>query len=152
MNKKMKFLALALFSIMAVLGVAAQVSADQQFRLHARQNKVINGFEAELRGDYRELSGPNRLSAGLEKINLPIGTAVAFCLSHNGVSTRIGVGHVKLEAGVPEASIELDASNGASVPKVDAGDILQARQRAVAPFIAKPACGAPVLIAAPFVQ
>ena len=152
MNKKTKFLALAMFSVMAVLGVTAQMWAAQQLRLRARHNKVINGFEAELRGDYREQSGPFRLSAGLEKINLPVGTAVAFCLSHDGVSTRIGVGQVKMEGGVPEASIELDASNGAAVPKVDLGDILQARQRAVAPFIAKPACGAPVLIAAPFQQ
>jgi hypothetical protein len=152
MKKKTKFLALAMFSVMAVLGVTAQMWAAQQLRLRARHNKVINGFEAELRGDYLEQSGPLRLSASLEKINLPLGTAVAFCLSHDGVSTRIGVGHVRLVAGVREASIELDASNGASVPKVDVGDILQSRQRAVAPFIAKPACGAPVLIAAPFQQ
>jgi hypothetical protein len=152
MNKKTKFLALAMFSVMAVLGITSQVWADQQLRLRARQNKIINGFEAELRGDYREQSGPFSLSVSLEKINLPVGTAVAFCVSHDGVSTRIGTGHVQMEAGVPEASVELDASNGASVPKVDKGDILQARQHAVAPFITHPACGAPLLIAAPFQQ
>jgi hypothetical protein len=152
MNKKTKFLALAMLSLMAVSGITAQVSADQQLRLRARQNKVINGFEAELRGDYREQSGPNRLDAGLEKINLPVGTAVAFCLVHDGVSTRIGVGHVRIEAGVPEASIELDATSGRSVPKVDKGDILQARQHSAAPFLTNPACGAQLLIAAPFQQ
>jgi hypothetical protein len=128
------------------------VSADQQVRLRARQNKTINGFEAELRGDYREEIGPNSLSASLEKINLPVGTAVAFCVSHDGVSTRIGIGHVKVEAGVLEASVELDVSSGSRVPKIDKGDILQARQHVAAPFITNPACGAPVLIGAPFVQ
>jgi hypothetical protein len=46
MNTKMRFAALAMILAMAVAKVA-----DQGLRLRARQNKQINGFQAELRGD-----------------------------------------------------------------------------------------------------
>ena len=148
MNTKIRIAGLAMMIAMAVMGTTSKVWADQQVRLRARQNRVITGFEAELRGDYREQNGPSRLNAQLEKINLPAGTAVAFCLVQNGVPSLIGVGHVG--GTVPEASVELEAQDGDTVPKVEAGDLLQARQRSTAPFNTKPGCASALLLSAPF--
>jgi hypothetical protein len=150
MNKRIKFAGLAMMLVMAVTGTTSQMWADQQVRLRARQNKTINGFEAELRGDYREQRGPSRLNAELEKINLPAGTPVAFCLVQNGVRSLLGVGHVG--GAVPEASVELEANDGDTVPKVEAGDVLQAHQRSTAPFNPNPTCGSALLISAPFAK
>src|ERR1700727_1208451 len=97
MTSKLRVASLAMLSVMAVLGTTNQVWADkgqQQLELKARMNKQINGFEAELRGDYRERPGRDRLNAELEKINIPAGTPVAFCLAQNGTSSLIGVANV----------------------------------------------------------
>lgn len=139
----------ALLFTVIVLGVSSSAWA-QQVRLSARRNKVINGVEAQLRGDYRARNAPVRLNAELEDINIPLGTKVAFCLTQNGVNTRIGVGRVRLIGGIPTASIELAVTDGDFVPAVDPGDVLQARQRRIAPFQANPTCGTALLVAAPF--
>jgi hypothetical protein len=140
---------LALLFAVAILGASSSALA-QQVRLSARRNKVINGVEAQLRGDYRARNAPVRLNAELEDINIPLGTKVAFCLVQNGVATRIGVGRVVRVAGIPTASVELAVADGDFVPTVDPGDVLQARQRRLAPFQANPTCGTALLVAAPF--
>jgi hypothetical protein len=153
MKTKMKFASLAMMSIMAVLGTTNQVWADkgqQQLELRARQNKIINHFEAELRGDYRERPGRDRLNAELEKINIPVGTPVAFCLVQNGNSTMIGVANVRKSGGTLQAEIELEAENGDFVPSVEVGDLLEAHQRTSAPFNSNPTCGETLLLSASF--
>src|SRR5450432_4638611 len=100
MNSKNRFASISVMIVMAVMSISSTLWADQQTRLRARENKIINGFETELRGDYRENHSPIRLNAELEKINLPLGTKVAFCLVQGGVKTRIGVGTVKKEGAV----------------------------------------------------
>jgi hypothetical protein len=134
------------------MGSANQMWAQQaqQVQLKARTNRVINGIEAELRGDYRESASPIRLNSDLENINMPVGTPVAFCLLQNGVKTLLGVGKIAVVGGVPQATVELAASDGDMVPKVNVGDVLQARQRIVAPFNPNPGCGAPLLVSAAF--
>jgi hypothetical protein len=134
------------------MGTTNQAWADkqQQVEFKARQNKQINGFEAELRGDFRDRKGTDRLNSELEKINLPVGTPIAFCLVHNGASTLIGVANVFQSAGTLRAEIELETNDGDVVPTVEAGDLLQARQRTTAPFNPQPTCGAALLISAPF--
>jgi hypothetical protein len=122
----------------------------QQVRLSARKNKIINGIEAELRGDYREKGSPIRLKAELDNINIPVGTPVAFCMLQNGVKTKVGVGNVALIGGIPVAEIELSANDGDAVPKVSAGDVLQARQRKAPPFKTSPTCGTGLLVSAAF--
>ena len=149
MNKKIRFAGLAAVMILAIMASATQMAA-QQVRLSARKNKVINGIEAQLRGDYRERTSPIRLNSELENINIPVGAPVAFCLLQNGVKTLIGVGKVALVAGIPTASVELAAADGDTVPNVNAGDVLQARQRKIAPFKTSPTCGSPLLVAAAF--
>jgi hypothetical protein len=150
MNTKIRFGSLAMMLIVAVVGTTSSVWADQQVQLKARQNRQINGFQAELRGDYREKSGPDRLNAELDKINVPLRTPVAFCLIHNGVSSLIGVARVSQSGGSMDAQIELEAQNGDSVPKVDAGDLLQAHQHNRAPFNPNPTCVDLLLLSAPF--
>ena len=152
MNQRIRFASLAIMSVMAVIGTAGLVYADnqQQLELRARQNKQINGFETELRGDYRERVGRDRLNAELEKINLPVGTPVAFCLVHNGVQSLIGVANVARVGGILEAEIELESQDGDAVPTVRAGNLLQARQRTTAPFNPSPTCGEVLLLSAPF--
>lgn len=140
---------LAGLTVVLVLGIVSSAAA-QQVRLSARKNKIINGIEAQLRGDYRANMNPVRLNADLENINIPVGTPVAFCLLQNGVKTLLGVGQVALVGGIPVASVELAANDGDTVPTVSAGDVLQARQRKVAPFKTNPTCGTGILIPAAF--
>ena len=137
---------------MAVIGTTRLVHADnqQQLELKARQNRQINGFETELRGDYRERVGRDRLNAELEKINLPVGTPIAFCLVHAGVQSTIGIANVLKAGGIFEAEIELESQDGDTVPTVKAGDLLQAHQRAMAPFNPNPTCRETLLLSAPF--
>lgn len=142
---------LAMILAMAVMGTTSMV-ADQSLRLQARQNKRINGFEAELRGDYREKNGPDRLNSELEKINLPNGIPVAFCLVQGGSSSLVGVATVARVAGIPSARVELEANDGDTVPKVSAGDVLEAHQQSAKPFLRNPNCSSPILISAPFVK
>lgn len=147
-NRSLRLASLAILLVVAIMGSAS--AAFAQTRLTARKNKVINGIEAQLRGDYRANPHPIRLDAELENINIPIGTKVAFCLLQNGVSSMIGVGQVTLVGGIPTASIELDVSDGDIVSTVNAGDVLQARQRKLAPFRTSPTCGTALLVSAAF--
>jgi len=148
-NTGVRFTGMAAMAVVAIMSLANPAWA-QEIRLRARQNKQINGIEAQLRGDYRERANPVRLNSELENINLPVGTPVAFCLVQNGVKSRLGVGRVAVVGGVRVATVELAANDGDAVPKVNAGEVLQARQKAVAPFRTNPGCGAALLIAAPF--
>jgi hypothetical protein len=152
MNNKLRFASLAILSVMAVLGTTRLLHADnqQQLELKARQNRQINGFETELRGDYRERVGRDRLNAELEKINLPVRTPIAFCLVHAGIQSPIGIANVLKAGGIFEAEIELESQDGDTVPTVKAGDLLQAHQRATAPFNPNPTCGETLLLSAPF--
>jgi len=150
MNKKIRYASMAMMLVMALMGTTSQMWAQQQVRLRARQNKVINGIEAQLRGDFREAASPIRLNSELENINMRAGTPVAFCLLKGGVRTLLGVGRVAVVGGVPVASVELSANDGDFVPSVDAGDVLQARQRATAPFNPSPTCNSVLLISAAF--
>ena len=148
-NIRIRFASLAALVIMGVVCSASPLWG-QEVRLRARRDKVINGFEAELRGDFRAAANPIRLNAELDNINIPVGTRVAFCLVQNGVKSKIGVAQVRVIGGVRVAEVELTANDGDAVPNVSAGDILQARQSTQAPFLPSPDCGAPLLISAAF--
>src|SRR5882757_3025185 len=124
----MKIRSASLAAALVIMAVVCSASPlwGQQVRLRARQNRVINGIESELRGDFRAASNPIRLNAELDNINLPVGTPVAFCLVQNGVKTKIGVGRVVIIAGVQVAEVELTANDGDAVPSVSTGDLVQA--------------------------
>jgi hypothetical protein len=129
--------------------VPSEVKGSRE-RRPVRRNKVINGIEAELRGSYRARTSPIQLNSELDNINIPVGTPVAFCLLQNGVKTLLGVGQITLVGGTPTAVVELSANDGDVVPTVSAGDVLQARQRLVAPFNRNSTCGTAMLVAAAF--
>lgn len=144
-------IAITVLLALTVLG-SSQLWA-QSVELGVHQNKIINGLQAELRGDYQENNGvPNRLTAELDHIKIPVGTPIAFCLQDSVtlIKTKVGVGKVRLLAGVRTATVELRTNDGQFVPKVTVGDTLQARQSAVAPFRTSPGCGAPLLISGKF--
>jgi hypothetical protein len=146
------FITLVSLLALTVLGSASQIWA-QNLELGVRKNKIINGFAAELRGDYRESNGtPTRLTAELDHINIPVGTAIAFCVQDSTtlVRTKIGVARVRRIAGIPTAEVELRLSDGDFVPRITAGDKLEAHQSAVAPFRTSPGCGAPLLVSGSF--
>lgn len=148
-----RFAAIAALVLLGVGSISQAWAQDaKDLRLAARKNVTINGFEAQLRGDYRESGTPTRLNAELEHINIPLGTKVAFCTVRNGVSTLVGVGTVRTVGGVLTASVELNVNDGEVVPNIDAGNLLQARQRSAAPFIKNPTCGSQLMISAPFQQ
>ena len=149
MKTRMRFATVAALLVLTVMSSASQMWA-QQVRLSARRNKIINGIEAQLRGDYRENTNPIRFNADLENINIPVGIPVAFCIFQNGVNTLVGLGKIALVGGIPVATVDLAVSDGDTVPNVNAGDVLQARQRTVAPFNPNPGCAAPLLSAAAF--
>jgi hypothetical protein len=144
-----KKIRLAGLTMMLVLGVMSSAWA-QQVRLGARKNKIINGIEAELRGDYRANGSPQRLNSELDNINVPVGTSIAFCLLQNGVKTLLGVGQVTLVGGIPTATVELNVNDGDTVPTVNAGDVLQARQKKKAPFKTQPTCATGLMVSAAF--
>jgi len=148
-NRKIRLAGVAAALVLAIMASGSAAWA-QQTRLSARKNKIINGIEAQLRGDYRARANPIRLNADLENINVPVGTKVAFCLLQDGVKSLVGVGRVAMVGGIPTASVELAANDGDTVPTVSAGDVLQARQRKTAPFNANPTCGTALLVSAAF--
>ena len=150
-NSNISFAALAMVLTLVLIG-SNQVWAQSpsQTRLAVRKNKVINGIEAQLRGDYRESNSPLSLNSELENINIPLGKPVAFCLVRDGVATKLGVGRITIVGGLHTATVELSARDGDFVPNVDVGDVLQARQAAKPPFRSNPGCGAPLLVSGLF--
>ena len=148
-NKRMRLAGLSAALALAIASLVGSAAA-QDIRLSARQNKVINGIEAQLRGDYRDRGTSQRLNSELENINVPVGTKVAFCLLQNGVKSLVGVGTVRMVAGRPTATVELNTNDGEVVPHVSAGDVLQARQKKSAPFKASPGCGTALLVSGAF--
>ena len=58
--------------------------SGSEIRLRARGEAVINGVEAELRGTFERRSDRTRLDGELEDINLPIDSAISFCLVQRG--------------------------------------------------------------------
>ncbi|MBI3475141.1 MAG: hypothetical protein HY010_05375 [Acidobacteria bacterium] len=147
MNTKIRFAGLAAMLTLAIMASASPMWGQQ---LNARKDKTINGVQAELRGNFRVKGGSTRLNSELDNINIPVGTKVAFCLLQNGVKTLLGVGQVAMVAGVPTAVVELNTNDGDTVPTVLAGDVLQARQKKIAPFKTAPNCGSALLLSAAF--
>src|SRR5512142_2521009 len=106
---------IALTALLVLTALGSSQLWAQSLELGVHKNKIINGFEAELRGDYQENNGvPSRLTAELDHINVPLGTPIAFCVQDSVtlVKTKIGVGKVKLVGGIRTAEVELRTSDG----------------------------------------
>jgi hypothetical protein len=147
-----RFSTLAAVIILGLVSVASLMWAQSAAptRLRVRKNALINGIEAQLRGDFTANPTPIRLNSDLENINIPVGTPVAFCLVQGTTRTLLGVAPVATVGGILDATFELNVKDGDTVPAVNVGDKLQARQSKTAPFNPNPNCSSPLLISGNF--
>jgi len=104
--------------------------SGSEIRLRARGEAVINGVEAELRGTFERRSDRTRLDGELEDINLPIDSAISFCLVQRGNTNPIAVGIIHLEVQRREAEFHTRTDDGQNPPNLQVGDVLQARDGA----------------------
>ncbi len=119
-----------------------------EVRLKARGEVVINGVEAELRGKFEREPERTRLDGELENINLPVGSAISFCLMRGNSTMPLAVGIIGLQEEEREAEFELRSDEGQNPPNVQAGDVLQARDGANGNMAD---CLRPLLVAGTFV-
>src|SRR5262249_22485920 len=118
-----------------------------EVRLEARGEAVISGVEAELRGHFERRPDRTRLDGELEDINLPVGSAISFCLVQGANTIPLAVGIVRLEEQRREADFHIRTDDGQNPPNVQAGDVLQARDGANGNM---PDCSRPLVVAATF--
>jgi len=121
--------------------------AGGEVRLRARGEAVINGVEVELRGNFERRPERTRLDGELEDINLPVGSAVSFCLVQGGRAIPLAVGIIQSSGG-RRAEFHIRTDDGQHPPNVQAGDVLQARDGANGNMAD---CSRPLLVAARFV-
>ncbi len=101
--------------------------SEDEIRLRARGQAVVNDIEAQLNGDFRSRPSRQRLEGELQNINLDVGTPISFCLVSGGESTLVATAHVEREGG-KAAEFKLDTDDGDTVPSVMAGDQLEAHE------------------------
>ena len=114
--------------------------------LSARTDAVINGAQVELRGKFEREPTETHLEGELDDVNLPAGSAVSFCLVQGGSTVPLAVGVVQ-EEDQRKAQFELRSDQGQSVPNVQVGNMLQARDGANGNMAD---CTRPLILAATF--
>ena len=120
-----------------------------QVELKARADAVVNGVQVELRGQFDREPERTRLESELDDINLPVGSAVSFCVVQ-GISTLpLAVGIIQGEGDQRKAVFEIRSDHGQNPPNVQVGNVLQARDGANGNMAD---CTRPLLLAATFVQ
>jgi len=108
---------------------------------------VINGIEAELRGNFERRPDRTRLDGQLENINLPLGSAISFCLIQGFNTIPLAVGIIHLQDQRRQAEFHIRTDEGRNPPNVQAGDVLQARDGGNAGIAD---CSRPLLVAGMF--
>lgn len=116
-----------------------------EVELQADVKATINGMQAELKGQFRIELGSKRLRGELDNSGFPMGTAISFCLVNSTGTTPLEAPQIDAQ-GV--AQFELNTQNRQTVPQVNSGDKLEARQGATSSATAD--CSAPLLISATF--
>src|SRR5262249_42519658 len=111
-------------------GLPTPTPMGGEVELSARGEAVINGVEAELRGNFEQRPDRTRLDGQLENINIPVGSAISFCLMHGGQTTPLAVGSVQLQNEGRGAEFHIRTDQGQNPPNVQIGDVLQARDGA----------------------
>ena len=117
-------------------------------QLTARNEAVISGAAAQLRGNFGRHRGRTRLDGQFVDINMPIGSAVSFCLVRGGQTIPLAVGVVQLQDQGREAEFHISTDQGQNPPSVQAGDVLQAGDGA---NVTLADCSRPLLVAGTFV-
>lgn len=106
-------------------------------------------MEAELRSTFEQRPDRTRLDGELENINLPVGSAISFCLVQGSNTIPLAVGIIQGESEEGRvAEFHIRTDNGQTPPNVQAGNILQARDGANSNL---PDCSRPLLVSAMFV-
>jgi len=117
----------------------------REIELQATAQANINGMQAELKGQFRLEAEGQRLRGELDNSGFTMGTAISFCLVKPTVTTPLAAPQTDAR-GV--AQFELNTQNGQTVPRVNSGDKLEARQGAMSSGTAD--CSAPLLVSATF--
>lgn len=116
-----------------------------QIELQATAQANINGIQAELKGQFRIEAEGQRLRGELDNSGFSMGTAISFCLVKPTGTTPLAAPQTDAQ-GV--AQFELNTQTGQTVPRVNTGDKLEARQGAMSSGTAD--CSAPLLVSATF--
>ncbi len=105
-------------------GPGSQNSGNpDRVRQEARAEAQFEGFEAELHVRFEKRADRTRLTAEVENVNLPAGTALNVCL---GGQT---LGQIVLDA-LHFGELEIDSRNGHSVPSIGPADLIEVKQTA----------------------
>ena len=125
------------------------MSMSGELQLSARGAMAISGVQAELRGNFEQRPGRTSLDGRFEDINMPIGSAVSFCLMHGEQTIPLGVGIIQPQDQARVAEFHIRTGQGQNAPSVQAGDVLQARDGA---NVTTADCSRPLLVAVMFVR
>lgn len=142
-SRKAQLLAKASLVLLAGCGSAMDPAGEIELQATAQAN--INGIQAELKGQFRIEAEGQRLRGELDNSGFSVGTAISFCLVKPTVTTPLAAPQTDAQ-GV--AQFELNTQNGQTVPRVNSGDKLEARQGAMSSGTAD--CSAPLLVSATF--
>lgn len=119
-----------------------------EVQLSTRGEMVISGVAVELRGNFERGHDGTRLDGRLDDINMPVGSAVSFCLMHGGQTIPLAVGIIQPQDQGRAAEFHIRTDPGQNPPSVQAGDVLQARDGA---NVTIADCSRPLLVAGSFV-
>ena len=128
-----------------VVGCATTDPFGREVELQAQAQADLNGVPAQLHGQFRIEAEGVRLTGELDNSNFPSGKAISFCLSKPTVRIPLAAPDTNAQ-GV--AQFELNTQSGQTVPTVNVGDKIEARQGATTAGSAD--CTAPLLISATF--
>jgi hypothetical protein len=144
-SKKARLRFLIMASLVLLAGCGSAMDPAVEIELQAQSQVDINGVQAELRGQFRIEAEGTRLTGELDNSNFPANTAISFCLVKSSMTIPLAAPETNTQ-GV--ALFELNTQNGQTVPRVNVGDKIEARQGATAS--AGTNCTAPLLASATF--
>jgi hypothetical protein len=124
------------------------MSMKAELQLTAHGQMAISGVQAQLSGTFEQHPDRMRLDGQLEDMNMPVGSAVSFCLMHGGQTIPLAVGVIQPQDQGREAEFHISTDQGQNPPSVQAGDVLQARDGA---NVNVADCSRPLLLAVKFV-
>jgi hypothetical protein len=122
-----RFLTMASLVLLAGCGSAMDPAGEIELQAQAQAN--INGVQVELRGQFRIEAEGIRLTGEFDNSNFPSGTAISFCLVKPSMTIPLAAPDTNAQ-GV--AQFELNTQNGQTVPRVNVGDKIEAREGATA--------------------
>ncbi len=138
---------IALAQFLAGCGSSSDPAASTM-ELQAKAQAEIGGMQAKLDGQFEIEMDGRHLKGELDNANVPMGTAISFCLVTGSGSTPLAAPQTVPGQMQDIASFELKAEAGQAVPNVVSGNKLEAREGAMPSGMAD--CGAPLLMSAIF--